>query len=122
MKTYIGLFLLVFNFFTSYSQNSLVKFETTHVNFGVKNVGDTIVKNLKFKNVGTDTLVLLVYRENVDNLTININNYKLAPNECGTIEIIFTPKKQSSVFERFDFIFFNENDPLKHILFSGLVK
>ena len=89
MKTYIGLFLLVFNFLTSYSQNSLVKFETTHVNFGVKNVGDTIVKNLKFKNVGTDTLVLLVYRENVDNLTININNYKLAPNECGTIEIIF---------------------------------
>lgn len=122
MKTYIGLFLLVFNFLTSYSQNSLVKFETTHVNFGEKNVGDTIIKNFKFQNIGSDTLVLLAYRENIDNLTINIKNYTLAPNEYGTMEIIFIPKNKSSVFEQIDFIFFNQNDPRKRILFSGLVK
>ena len=55
-------------------KSNFKKFKRKHIN-----------KNLKFKNVGTDTLVLLVYRENVDNLTININNYKLAPNEYGTI-------------------------------------
>ena len=122
MKNILILLVTLFVNFISYSQESYVKFETTHLNFGKVSVGDTIIKKVKFQNLANDTLVLIAYRENVDNLKMVVNDYNIGPKEFGTIDFIFIAKEPSSVFNKIDFIFFKENESQKYILFSGLVE
>lgn len=105
-----------------YSQKNFLDFESTHINFGLINVGDTAQKQLKITNTCSDTLELIIYRENIDDLKILINEYVIKPNEYIKIDLVFIPKTIGSVYEKIEFIFTDKKEPFRRILFSGLVK
>ena len=85
-NNYLLMFLLAIPVTGCYDINGELSVRREIIDVGKTNVGDSVCASFTFKNNSTKEMTISFLPE-CDCTTINIDNMKLEPSECGLVEV-----------------------------------
>ena len=100
----------------------IIQFEQDSLNFDTVEQNQVVKVDYKFKNIGTDTLIIRRIRTDGDGFYTDCNDPMVLPGKSGSISVMFYSGGKVGIEHNYFAVYSNAKNRTKFLVLQGYVK